>query len=202
MAIANKNVQAEVREIEPGEKYELTVTLLPPFGPKRVSVQLKLQTGVVEAPELTLPIYAIVAPRVTALPRYLSVPSERQKPWERTIELIWDEPGTHKILSASVDEPGVSVRVREKDDQQMVVVMVPPNLTFSAGSHALIIKTDDAEMPEVRVPISVRGRAALRQRGSRAKSPLRNTPKSRSAKTTTPPNKKVTKKKTASPSQE
>ena len=53
-------IQGELRVLEPGEHYELTVWLDPPQRAGRLRGWLSLRTGVPEAPTRTVPVYADV----------------------------------------------------------------------------------------------------------------------------------------------
>jgi len=56
--IRTPGVEANIKEIEAGEKYELLVTLTGPFESERIQTNLQLETGVVESPRVTIPVYA------------------------------------------------------------------------------------------------------------------------------------------------
>jgi hypothetical protein len=50
----------DLREIEAGERYELDVGVLPPQRQGRFYINLTVKTGVPEAPEISIPVYASV----------------------------------------------------------------------------------------------------------------------------------------------
>ena len=49
-----------------GEEYELKVDLLPPWPSRALTANLRLKTGISEAPEDTINVYARITPRVSA----------------------------------------------------------------------------------------------------------------------------------------
>ena len=152
-----QGVEAQLKEIEAGERYELEVTLTPPFKSDRLRGSLKLETGLADAPNVSIPLYGTIAPRVTATPRRFSVPKKREGDWQQSVRLVWHDGTPHKIVSATVNDPKLNVRVDEKDNgQQQVVLEVPADYTFQSSRRTVVIQTDDAETPRVRVPISFR----------------------------------------------
>ena len=54
-------IEASLKEIERGERYELTVKLTPPLKPPRLAATLQLETGAAKAPTVTIPVYATIA---------------------------------------------------------------------------------------------------------------------------------------------
>ncbi len=53
-----QGITAELREVKPGEHYELIVALSPPQKPGRLRSWIRVKTGVKELPETTIPVYA------------------------------------------------------------------------------------------------------------------------------------------------
>jgi hypothetical protein len=51
-------IDAELREVEPGTRYELTVNLSPPQKTGRLRSWVRLKTGVKEMPQTTIPVWA------------------------------------------------------------------------------------------------------------------------------------------------
>ena len=60
--VNTEGVEASIKEIEPGERYELVVKLTPPLKSPRLAATLRLETGAAEAPTVTIPVYATIAP--------------------------------------------------------------------------------------------------------------------------------------------
>lgn len=50
-------ITTHLKEVEPGEKYELVVGLAPPMKPGRLRSWVKLETGIKEVPETTVAVY-------------------------------------------------------------------------------------------------------------------------------------------------
>jgi hypothetical protein len=192
--VKEQGVNAILREIEPGQRYEIEVTVTPPFDPKGIRAQLMLETGVERAPTATIPVYASVLPRVAAQPKRITVPANRQTDWKQIVRLVWDDDTPHKILSATADDPGMKVQLKENGGSQEVVLEVPGDYEPQPGAHAVTIKTDDSEAPVVSVPVSMRSYArSPRGKPVQPSSPAKQTVKSSKVQT------RAVKEKTAKP---
>lgn len=146
--------------------------MTPPFKSDRLRADLKLETGIAEAPTASLMVFASVRPRVVPEPRHIRLPAKLEADWKQAVRLVWDDDKPHKVLEATVDDPKLEVRVDEKGGRQQVVLLVPQQYKPQLRRSNVIIKTDDAEAPEVRVPIIV-SRAA-RHAGANRRRPARS----------------------------
>ncbi len=168
-----KGLEVNLREIEPGEKYSLEFTARPPFENNTLRAKVQLDTGVPEDPSLIIPIYGSIAPRVTARPSRIVVPEKPRSGWKQSVRLAWDTPEAHKIISATVSDPTIVARVGETGGAQEVVLALASAQAPASGSYMLTIVTDDAEMPQLSVPINVGRPAPPRRKQSTAKGPPR-----------------------------
>ena len=161
--------KVELRGIEAGEKYELEVQIVPPFDSKRTRVNLEFDTGIPESPTVTLRAYASIPARVTAMPKRFMVPGDRKDVWKASTRLVWDDVVSYKILEASVNDPKLTVRVVEKSGTQRVELEVPKDYDPGSTARAVTIKTDDAQMPTIRVPILSASRGGRMTNAERVK---------------------------------
>ncbi len=180
--------EAELREIEAGLHYELEVTLKTPLPTKTVRTNFKLETGLAQAPNISIFASASPRPHVVASPSRFTVPAKRKSDWHEVVRLEWDDDAPHKILSARASDPGLKVKVIEKEGRQEVVLEVSENYKPQRGATSVTVTTDDAASPTVRVPVYISRRAvspAARRAGAAAlgtTKPKRNKIKDRGAK--------------------
>ncbi len=153
-----ENLDTKLTEVEPGEKYELEVTIKPPFKTDRIRTQLVLETGVEKAPEAKIVVSATVTPRVTTRPVRFVVPRKAQPNWEQCATLVWDDKGTHKILGATCDDPDLKVTIKEEEGKpQRVCLQVPEGYKAPRGVRNVTIKTDDDISPTVKMQVRFSG---------------------------------------------
>jgi hypothetical protein len=161
------NVKTSLREIEPGEKYELDVELVPPWPNTSLRANLKIKTGIPEAPEETIRVYAQIAPRLRAVPSRFRIPQKVASDLQLKTRLLWSGGDPGKVLEASASDPKISVHVEERNEQQLVVLDIPAGYECPSGVRPTVtVKTDDAEVPTLRIPVD-----SSRARGMR---PARN----------------------------
>jgi hypothetical protein len=183
------SIDAKLTEIKPGERYELEVTYTPSPSSDRVSARLRLDTGIPEAPAASVRVYANVTPRVTAQPKTVRIPKEREPDWQQTVRLLWDDAAPARLREATIDNPKLTVRVKEDKDQQVLVLGALPDYVVRSRRQNITLVTDDPETPEVKLPISVfnesKGRRTARKTPSSRSGQERNIKKPKSEATTT-----------------
>ena len=149
-------IQAKLREIEPGQRYALDVTVSPPWPNEPVSGLVRLQTGVPQAPQMSIRVFARVLPRVEATPKHLRLSPRPGSVTSSVIRFRWHDGPPGKLLGAACDDPNVTVTVKDTARGQQVYVQVPPGYQPARASSAVTIRTDDPQAPTVRVLITYR----------------------------------------------
>ena len=74
-----QGVGVSIKEIKPGDAYELVVTLTPPLKPGRLHTNLQVKTGVPEAPTFAVPLFATIGAPARARPARDSAPPEERR---------------------------------------------------------------------------------------------------------------------------
>jgi hypothetical protein len=152
--IAHKNIKAALREIEPGEKYELDVELVPPWPSRTVQAYLTLKTGVEQAPQEQIRVYARVAPRLASSPSRFTIPRNMRSDLDLKSRLIWSggEPG--KILEVTSSEESLTASYEEANNRQMIVLHVPKDYQVPTRARPFVtVKTDDQKAPLIRIQV-------------------------------------------------
>ena len=151
----NPIVKANLREVEAGEKYELEVTLSPPWPNNVIQSNVQIDTGVKEAPQENIRVFANVIPRLQAAPPRFMIQSEPRSDLDLSVRLNWDgAPG--KILEATPSDPATTARVSDENGHPVVFLHVPAgyNPTNRTG-QSVTIKTDDPVVPTMQVPLFI-----------------------------------------------
>jgi len=152
----NQNTTVALREIEAGESYELDFTIAPPWPGGRLVENVRLKTGVTEAPETTFMISGSLPPRLTATPRYFTFPMKRNENMTETVRLNWSDNKPGKIESMTTTLPGGQVKVEGEGAEQVVSLTVPAEASGTRGQMQVVLKTDDQAVPDMRIPIVFR----------------------------------------------
>jgi hypothetical protein len=153
--VGNPQIKADLREIEAGEKYDLEVTVAPPWPNGMLQGAVVLETGVEEAPLESIRVFANVTPRLQAVPQRYMIQNEPKADLDLSARLNWDgEPA--KILAVSTSDPTTSVQVTDENNQQIVVLHVPAGYNpQNKMGNSVTIKTDDPVVPVMQIPIMV-----------------------------------------------
>ncbi len=155
-------LDAQICEIEPGELYELELTLEPPYPNKSIRQMLRLKTGLAKAPEMTLYVTGSITPRVTSVPSSFTFPSNREGAVEEVVHLRWAGGQAAKILEVSSNIPGATVRVDESGRMPQIVMTVPAGSKVAGHSRKVTIKTDDPEVSTFSIPVRFHAKAGQR----------------------------------------
>ncbi len=149
----------ELIEKEAGQKYELRVKAVPPFTPGRINETLKLKTSVDQQKEITVVVRATVPERLDIQPTSIVMPKARPgadgKGVTRVIRFRNYGEAPVKVLSASIDDPKVTVTLNERTAGEAYTVMVqmPAGYSPPATGRTITLKTDDKEKPSITIPL-------------------------------------------------
>lgn len=163
-----EGLKATLNEIEKGKRYELEVTLFPPFSGKRFLKSLDIESGVKNAPDVRVSVTAAFLARVAAEPYRLRMPKEPAPDWETRAKLVWDTEKNPKIIDVSVNDAGLTARAEEKNGEQWIVVTLNDKFEKLITPRMITVKTDDSESPSIRIGISPHGRPSGRSAKQRA----------------------------------
>jgi len=114
--LGDDEVEAELREIEPGKRYELIVRAHPKPASNRLSGRITLNTGVEQESTVQINVYGTVASPIATRPPTVFVPPSAPANWEQAIDLVWaDGDKSHRIVSATVNHPKLEIVVAGQD---------------------------------------------------------------------------------------
>ncbi len=144
----------QLRTVEEGQKYVLTVQTQPPLPKGSYHGQFVFKTNLEKMPKLTIRAHARVDDRVTVLPRRIRVFRPFKKAGKRFAYLRNYGKEPISIIDYSVSG-GLKVEVitRKKGESYSIIIQVPAGYLPPEGGDKLVIKTDDEEFGEFVVPI-------------------------------------------------
>ena len=153
----SQSLSAEVREVDPGERYELTVTARPPWPPWRSTMfQVVVATGVPEQPESKLNLWLYVEPRLRTEPTTLPE-SDKGSTVRAVARLVWsDDRPPGRVLAVEPDDSELLVEILETPQGQVLVVESRDEAYWARGLYrareiCMKVRTDDPEAPETRI---------------------------------------------------
>ena len=157
---ANKSFTYEIKEVEPGKKFSLTVTAQPPFEPGRVKDMLKINTNVDQQKTVDVRISAMVPERLDVSPAHVTVPAQRpgqgEKPVRRQVHFTNNGDNNVKLLEATSDDPeNIKLTIDMKQDGRdyTILVEMPAGYAPPKTGRTITLKTDDPTKPTIKVPV-------------------------------------------------
>ena len=151
---------AELIETEAGKQYALRVTARPPYETKLNNGKFILKTDLRQQPTIEIPVTAYVPPRLDLRPAALVLPTKLRKEQSRLIRFTNSGATPVKILSAEVGDDRLEVEIVERNPGKSydVKLLIPAGFQPPPKGKEifLTLATDDAESPELKVPISAR----------------------------------------------
>ena len=169
-------LHAQVCEIEPGEHYELEISVGPPWPDGMFRDGLTLKTGVEAAPEMMLSVSGRVIPRLTAIPKRITFPEKRTEESEQVVDFQWSDGKPAKILEVTTTVPEGSVRIEGSKAAQRLVMTMPPGSKRQRGAHSVTLTTDDPDLPTFSIPVGFQkegGGRAARHRPQSTRAPAK-----------------------------
>lgn len=157
-----KCFSAKLEETVPGKQYELTVTAKPPFETGINRVTIPVRTGVEKQPTIDVTVIATLPQRIEFRPDKIQIAGPARAESERRVLLTnnGDEPLHVKDVASTDSRLTVESTEIEAGQKYQLAVKIPANYTNPAADAAIVIKTDDAKEPELRIPVV--GRTAPR----------------------------------------
>lgn len=157
------NFDVELREVKPGEAYELSVTTKPPLRVGWNRAIVKLATGLDVVPEISIPVHGNAQPRVFVSPFTLTVTPNDKEPSEKLLRVQYRTSSPVKITKVRSSLESVRCEVQpstaptglSKTAYHQIRVLLPPYDEIPEDGGLVEIFTDDKdeEYQRLEVPI-------------------------------------------------
>lgn len=150
--------------IEDGKRYELLISTNPALKPGQYKQEVKLQTDDKKTPEINLHLEATVFAKVLASPSFISLPELKlvsdlasiAMP-EIYIRKVRESGLALKDVQSSL--PFIKLEVKTENEGQFykIKLSIDPSKIKGPGDYKgeVIVDTNDAEVPQLKIPINV-----------------------------------------------
>lgn len=158
----------ELKQVEPGQRYELSATSLPPIASGTYNGRVVLSTSLEHMPEITIPVFARVAPPIEVRgklrwPRS-SVMDMKQRIWlvhpsDQPVE-VREVKASHEMIKVEYRVAGESSTAVAPLGQYEIWVTLPPGDLIPPGDPPaieILTTSDDPEYRKLTVPIQIVG---------------------------------------------
>jgi thiol-disulfide isomerase/thioredoxin len=163
-----KRISATLVETQPGEEFELHVKTVPPIEPGMINAVLNIRTNNESQKDLSVRAYARIPKRIDISPPTVLFSPQANAQREQIRPLRMNNYGTTPVnlLWARADDPKIELTTRELKAgyAYTVTVKMPAGYELPEEGRTITLKTDDAEKPELMIPVrSSEARAAQKR---------------------------------------
>lgn len=157
----------ELKELDPGMRYELTATPKPPLKVGRFQVEAALTTGIERIPEIKAQIYGFVQAPVSVRPAKLFLPKNSVSEMKRVLRVTHAANQAIAVTGAKSTDDAIKVELvpttqpagEGKGPQEyQILVVLPPGDRIADGAEPKIEITTNAKDPEFQklvVPVQI-----------------------------------------------
>jgi hypothetical protein len=153
---SSPNFQGELKELEPGKKFELTVTLAGNLASGMTSGTIEISTGLADMAKVSVPVSAFLTADVDVTPAKLTLPTGRTTSLQRHFYVTNNSPKPIKISDITVSNTKLKSTLTETKPgtQYRLTLDIPVDYKVAEKGDMLSFKTDNASVPNVSIPIS------------------------------------------------
>jgi hypothetical protein len=154
----------ENKVVEPGKKYELTVTVAAPLQSGSSSGMIEMSTNVVDFPKLRIPVQAFVTPDVDVAPPRLTLPQTVGADVHYQFNVRNGASTPLQVTDLTASNPAMKVELREGQAGASCAIelFVPAGAELAPTGETITFKTNVPSTPTVTIPIQVRRLPATR----------------------------------------
>jgi len=147
--------KAELAVIEPGQKFELRVSVASTLKPGSNSGTINLTTGLKDMPSLSIPVNVFVAPDIEITPTSLALSAGIPTDVKRQFSIKNNTEGPIQLSGVEVSNPSLKTTLDEMlaGRTYRLSVEVPAGFKLSPGGDKITIKTNSSRVPVLTVPI-------------------------------------------------
>ena len=151
-----KAFKGELKELEPGKKWELTVKLLPEVTTGVQSGMLEIPTGIAELPKLNISCSAFLVQEIDVIPNRLMLPATRSVSLQREFIIRNNASKPVKVSDVTASNPMLKVGLTETQPGMnfRLALTVPPEYKAAKEGDEITFKTDNPGFPLVKIPVS------------------------------------------------
>lgn len=152
----NPSFKPEIKELEPGKKWELTVSLGLPLPTGVQSGMIELQTGMTDLPKLQIACSAYLVADVDVVPNKMMIPAARSVNLQRDFYVRNNATKPLKVYDLAVSNPQLKAGMQETQTgvSYRITLDIPPDYKPGKDGDTITFKTDNPNFPSMTIPIT------------------------------------------------
>ncbi|MBX3393725.1 MAG: DUF1573 domain-containing protein [Phycisphaerae bacterium] len=153
---SHPKVKASVSTLEPGKRFEVVVTLEPPFESGNINGRVTIPTGVADMPNVEISAYAFVTAAIDVSPTTLILPPSRTADVTRQFYIRSNINKPFNISDLATSNPDIKLELTDVKDSitYRLKVDVPTGYAPPAGGDRITMKTDSPDVPTITIPVN------------------------------------------------
>jgi len=158
IAASNPTFKADIKPLEEGKKYELTVSLVPPVSGGNNAGTFRIETGLESPTTITVPAYAFLAPPVDITPTQLVLETPRIAGQKRQFYVRSNTTNPIEVTELKATTDAIQLEIADvRGDRRTyrIGVTIPPAYTPPPQGDEITFKTSDPALPVGRIPVTV-----------------------------------------------
>jgi hypothetical protein len=151
-----EDLEVELRAVEEGREYELTVVALPRFQSGDIRGEIYLESNLTEVPTITVPVRGHRLATVSVAPRVLSVPAPRLQSLQRRLLVRQTTGQPLKITNLVVTSDTIDVKAIDAEpieNAYWIILTIPMDQQLPEEGESLTVHTTDVNTPLLTIPI-------------------------------------------------
>lgn len=157
---SNPRFKAEVRPLEPGKKFELIVTMVPPLQDGNNTGKITIDTGLEEPATLDVPVYAFVTAPVDVTPAQLTLLPNRTASMKRQLYIRSHDNKAFEVKNLKCTTDALTLDISDMRGNQQtyqLVVEIPVDYAPGPNGDKITFDTTHPAQPSMTIPISMKG---------------------------------------------
>lgn len=153
---SNPSFKAEIKEVEPGTKYNLVVSVVPPLTNPNNFTSIEINTGLAEMPKVNVTATAQVEPEVAVTPNQVAYMATSKVAQKRPVSVRNNGKTPMTLTNVVCTNPSVTVTTQEVQPGMMWQLMIDLPADYAkAGTEPdqITFNTDKAGFETVKLPI-------------------------------------------------
>jgi len=156
-ASANNSFKAELKTINPGREFELSVTAVPPLLSGNTSGTISISTSLTNLSVVNIPVFAMVQAAVRVVPEQMILPPQINAWTTNYINIFNNQNKPLMLFNPEIccdARAGVELQTLIAGRNFQLVVALPPGFDIVEGQVACVsVTSDDANYPLITVPL-------------------------------------------------
>ncbi len=154
---SNTAFSAEIKPLEEGKKWELTVALSKELPNGAVTGNIEVETGLKDLPSIKIPCNAYLVSDVDVVPNKVAIPETRTVPMQRDFYVRNNAAKPLAIADLASSNPALKLTMQETQPgmSYRVTMEVPPDAKLSKDGETVTFSTNNPAYAKLSIPVTL-----------------------------------------------